>query len=86
MRIYTLKAALKTFVLSRLSDMFLFAAFVLALFFFNTSDLSLIFVQIPFLSFHFMHCEAFSVHALSLLSFLIAMAGVIKSAQFCFHV
>ena len=86
MRIYTIKAALKTFVLSRLSDMFLFSSFILTIFVFNTSDLSLIFLQVPFLTFHFFFLNIFNIHILSLISFLIALSGVIKSAQFFFHV
>jgi NADH-quinone oxidoreductase subunit L len=53
MRIYTIKAALKTFIFSRISDMFMFLSFVLAIIVFNTTDLSLIFIQIPFLTFHY---------------------------------
>ena len=50
-RVYTIKAALKTFVFSRISDMFMFIAFLLTLIIFNSTDLSLIFLQIPFLTF-----------------------------------
>jgi len=47
-RIYTIKAALKTFVFSRISDMFMFISFTLALVMYNSTDLSIIFIQTPF--------------------------------------
>ena len=52
-RIYTIKAALKTFVFSRISDMFMFLSFLLVINTFMSTDLSLIFLQVPFLSFHY---------------------------------
>lgn len=52
-RVYTTKAALKTFVFSRISDMFMFIAFLLTIVVFNSTDLSMIFLQVPFMSFHF---------------------------------
>ena len=52
-RIYTIKAALKTFVFSRISDMFMFISFILTIVVFNTTDLSLLFLQIPFITFHY---------------------------------
>lgn len=85
-RIYTIKAALKTFVFSRISDMFMFLTFALVLFFFNSSDLSFIFLQIPFYNFHFIYINSFSIHFLSLLAFTLSITGLIKSAQFFFHV
>jgi len=42
-RIYTIKAAMKTFVFSRISDMFMFFSFILTINTFATTDLSLIF-------------------------------------------
>lgn len=85
-RIYTLKAAFKTFVFSRFSDMFLFCAFLLTVNTFHSCDLSVIFIQIPFLSIHYIFVGSFGVHFLSLLASLIALGGVIKCAQFGFHV
>ena len=43
-RIYTIKAALKTFIFSRISDLCMFLAFLLSINIFNTTDLSLIFL------------------------------------------
>jgi len=85
-RVYTIKAALKTFVFARISDMFMFLTFSLVLFFFNSSDLSFIFLQIPFYNFHFIYINNFSIHFLSMLAFTLSVTGLIKSAQFFFHV
>ena len=85
-RIYTIKAALKTFVFSRISDMFMFFSFILVVSFFNTTDLSLIFIQVPFLSFHYFFLGQTGFHFLTLFSFCLVTSGVIKAAQFFFHV
>jgi len=85
-RIYTIKAALKTFVLSRISDMFMFFAFLLTINTFNTTDLSLIFVQTPFLTFHYVFIGDTAVHFITLFSFCLVTSGGIKAAQFFFHV
>ncbi len=86
MRIYTIKAALKTFVFSRISDMFMFLSFILSIVIFNTTDLSLIFIQIPFLTFHYIFFGNTAFHFLTLFSFCLVTSGVIKAAQFFFHV
>jgi NADH-quinone oxidoreductase subunit L len=86
MRVYTIKAALKTFVFSRVSDMFIFMAFTLTILTLNTTDLSIIFLQTPFLLFHRFYIGGISIHFLSTISLLIALSGVIKGAQFFFHV
>lgn len=85
-RIYTIKAAVKTFVFSRISDMFMFLAFILSISIFNTTDLSLIFLQTPFYTFHYLLIGSFSVHFLTLYSLSIVLSGTIKAAQFFFHV
>jgi len=59
-RVYTIKAALKTFVFSRISDMFMFIAFLLTIVVFNSTDLSMIFLQVPFMSFHFIFIGGYS--------------------------
>ena len=86
MRIYTIKAALKTFVFSRISDMFMFLSFILCIVIFNTTDLSLIFLQIPFLTFHYLFFGNTAIHFLTLFSFCLVTSGIIKAAQFFFHV
>lgn len=81
-----MKAALKTFIFSRMSDFFMFIFFTLTLLFFNTTDLSLVFLQIPFLTFNYLFFNMFALHFLSLYSLALVLSGVIKSAQFFFHV
>ena len=85
-RIYTIKAALKTFIFSRVSDMFMFFSFLLTINTFSTTDLSLIFVQIPFLTFHYVFIGDTAFHFLTLFSFCLVMSGSIKAAQFFSHV
>ena len=86
MRIYTIKAALKTFIFSRISDMFMFLSFIFCIVIFNTTDLSLIFLQIPFLTFHYLFLGNTAFHFLTIFSFCLVTSGVIKAAQFFFHV
>ena len=86
MRVYTIKAALKTFIFSRISDMFMFLSFILCIVIFNTTDLSLIFLQIPFLTFHYLFIGNTAFHFLTIFSFCLVTCGVIKAAQFFFHV
>ena len=86
MRIYTIKAALKTFIFSRISDMFMFLTFIFTIVIFNTTELSLIFIQIPFLFFHYIFIGKLSIHFLTFFSFALVTSGVIKAAQFFFHV
>lgn len=85
-RIYTIKAALKTFVFSRISDMFMFISFLLTIVVFNSTDLSLIFIQIPFMVFHYIFFGSVSVHFLTFFSFCLVTSGGIKAAQFFAHV
>ena len=85
-RIYTIKAALKTFVFSRISDMFMFFSFLLTINTFNTTDLSLIFIQTPFLAFHYIFIGDMAIHFITLFSFCLVTSGGIKAAQFFFHV
>jgi len=85
-RIYTIKAALKTFVFSRISDMFMFFSFLLTINTFATTDLSIIFIQIPFLTFHYIFFGNFAIHFLTLFSVCLVTSGSIKAAQFFSHV
>ena len=85
-RVYTIKAALKTFVFSRISDMFMFISFLLTIVVFNTTDLSLIFLQTPFLAFHYLFIGNTAIHFLSFFSFCLVTSGGIKAAQFFAHV
>ena len=85
-RIYTIKAALKTFVFSRISDMFMFLSFLLVINTFMSTDLSLIFLQIPFLSFHYIFIGDYAMHFITFFSFCLVTSGTIKAAQFFSHV
>jgi len=85
-RVYTLKAALKTFIFSRFSDLFLMVLLVLSLVYFNSLDLSYIFIQTPYFLFFYINLGPLSIHFLSLYTLSISLTGVIKSAQFFFHV
>lgn len=85
-RIYTIKAAQKTFVFSRISDMFMFISFLLTIVVFNSTDLSIIFLQIPFMAFHFLFIGSSAWHFLTLFSMSLVLSGGIKAAQFFSHV
>ena len=85
-RVYTIKAALKTFVFSRISDMFMFISFLLTIVVYNTTDLSLIFLQTPFMAFHYLFIGNTAIHFLSFFSFCLVTSGGIKAAQFFAHV
>ena len=85
-RVYTIKAALKTFVFSRISDMFMFISFILTIVIFNTTDLSLIFLQTPFMAFHYLFIGNTAIHFLTFFSFCLVTSGGIKAAQFFAHV
>jgi len=84
--VYTIKAALKTFVFSRISDMFMFICFILTIVIFNTTDLSLIFLQTPFMAFHYLFIGNTAIHFLTFFSFCLVTSGGIKAAQFFAHV
>jgi len=85
-RIYTIKAALKTFVFSRISDMFMFISFLLTIVIFNTTDLSLIFLQTPFMAFHYLFFGSTALHFLTFFTTCLVLSGGIKAAQFFAHV
>ena len=85
-RMYTIKAALKTFVFSRISDMFMFISFILSIVVFNTTDLSLLFLQIPFSSFHYFFLGTWGFHFLTFFASCVVLSGGVKAAQFFSHV
>jgi NADH-quinone oxidoreductase subunit L len=64
----------------------MFLSFILTINTFNTTDLSLIFLQIPFFLFHYLFIGHYAIHFLTLFSFFLSTSGVIKAAQFFFHV
>ena len=85
-RVYTIKAAQKTFVFSRISDMFMFISFLLTVVVFNSTDLSVVFLQIPFMMFHFLFIGNLAWHFLTFFSMTLVLSGGIKAAQFFSHV
>lgn len=85
-RIYTLKAALKTFIFSRFSDLFIFVHFLLIILVFNTSDLSILFIQIPFFIFYNIYILGFGFNIITILAVFLVFACSVKAAQFCVHV
>lgn len=84
-RIFTIKASLKTFILSRFSDMFIFMVFNFIIYFFNTTDFSFLFLQIPFFYFYNIYFFNIGFNILNLISLFIWLSGSIKGAQFLFH-
>lgn len=85
-RIYTVKASLKTFIFSRISDLFIFAAYVITINVVGSSDLSVVFYAVPYLTFYFVFINNFAVSFIFLVSLLVAIAGSIKAAQVFSHV
>lgn len=66
--------------------MFMFLAFILTINTFASTDLSLIFLQIPFLSFHYIFIGDTALHFITFFSFCLVTSGTIKAAQFFSHV
>ena len=85
-RVYTIKASLKTFIFSRISDLFMFFSFILTINIFITTDLSLIFIQVPFYLFHYIFIGNYAIHFITFFTFCLVTSGAIKAAQFFFHV
>lgn len=85
-RVYTIKAAFKTYIFSRLSDFFIFVAFFLVLISVGSTDFSLLFINVPFLLFYNLFIFDTGLNLLTTLAVTIVLAGAIKAAQFPFHV
>ena len=66
--------------------MFMFLAFIMSISIFLSTDLSIIFLQVPFMIFYYIFFGSYAVHFLTLFSFSIALSGTIKAAQFFSHV
>ena len=64
----------------------MFISFILTIIIFNSTDLSLIFLQIPFLTFHYIFFGKYAIHFLTFFSLNLVLSGIIKAAQFFFHV
>lgn len=85
-RAFTNKASIKTFIFSRISDMFLFIFFISLILIFNTTDLNIIFLQLPYYMFYTININCIEIHYLSFLAFNLTMASAIKAAQIGFHI
>ena len=66
--------------------MFMFISFLLTLVIFNTTDLSLIFLQTPFMAFHYLFFGNTAIHFITFFSMCLVLSGGIKAAQFFAHV
>ena len=66
--------------------MFMFISFLLTIVVFNSTDLSVIFLQIPFMAFHFLFIGSTAWHFLTIFSMSLVLSGGIKAAQFFSHV
>lgn len=64
----------------------MFTSFLLTLVVFNTTDLSLIFLQTPFMAFHYLFFGTTALHFLTFFSTCLVLSGGIKAAQFFAHV
>ena len=64
----------------------MFIAFLSAVSVLSTTDLSIIFIQIPFLAFHCLFFGPLAVHFISFFALSLAVSGSVKAAQFFFHV
>jgi len=64
----------------------MFICFILTIVIFNTTDLSLIFLQTPFMAFHYLFIGNTAIHFLTFFSFCLVTSGGIKAAQFFAHV
>lgn len=71
---------------SRISDMFMFISFLLTIVVFNSTDLSVIFLQVPFMAFHYLFIGESAYHFLTFFSMTLVLSGGIKAAQFFSHV
>jgi len=85
-RIYTIKAAFKTFIFSRFSDMFIFICFFFLVMLINSTDLSIVFLKIPFYVFFNVYFFNIGFNLLNLFGVFLTIAAAVKAAQFSFHV
>jgi len=64
----------------------MFYSFIITISVFASTDLSIIFMQIPFMSFHYFFYGYAAIHFITLFSFCLVTSGCIKAAQFFSHV
>lgn len=85
-RIYTFKSATKTFIYSRISDVFIFITLILFVLVFGTTDMSVLFYKAPFYMYHYVFIGNYAINAIFLITMNISLAGCIKGAQIFSHV
>jgi len=64
----------------------MFISFILTVVVFNSTDLSILFLQVPFMAFHYLFIGTTAFHFLTFFSFCLATSGGVKAAQFLSHV
>ncbi len=64
----------------------MFISFLLTIVVFNSTDLSIIFLQVPFMAFHYLFIGDVAYHFLTFFSMSLVLSGGIKAAQFFSHV
>ena len=64
----------------------MFISFILSIVVFNTTDLSLLFLQIPFTAFHHFFLNETGFHFLTFFASCLVLSGGVKAAQFFSHV
>jgi len=85
-RIYTYKSATKTFIYSRISDLFIFITLILFVLVFGTTDMSVLFYKVPFFMYHYVFVGNYAINSIFLITMNISLAGCIKGAQIFSHV
>lgn len=85
-RIYTFKSATKTFIYSRISDLFIFITLILFVLVFGTTDMSVLFYKVPFFMYHYVFVGNYAINSIFLITMNISLAGCIKGAQIFSHV
>jgi NADH:ubiquinone oxidoreductase subunit 5 (subunit L)/multisubunit Na+/H+ antiporter MnhA subunit len=80
------KAGIKVLIINRIGDFFFLFSIMFILFFFETTEFSVVFNLVLFLQNYFFSFFFFSLSIVDLVSFFILIAVVCKSAQIGFHI
>nr|YP_009325894.1 NADH dehydrogenase subunit 5 [Choreocolax polysiphoniae]APC24886.1 NADH dehydrogenase subunit 5 [Choreocolax polysiphoniae] len=84
-RLSASKAGCKALILNRIGDLGLIASIIFLLVFLKTLDFNIIFSLTPLLSTFYLTYFSFSIHYLSIISFLLIIGAIGKSAQLGLH-
>lgn len=84
-RILANKAALKAMIMNRIADVFLILAVILIIIKLKVSEYIIIFDLITYIQNDFYYILGYNINILSLISFLIFIGAIGKSAQIGFH-